>query len=273
METDVLHVAGIADVVYSFLGPSDKKALSLTCKAMRRVYLQSYFPMGLIMTPMRLSVDSSWSKNGEGSLNRKCVCARKTSPLVNILGMKTQHKLGMLTHCGRIPCRDQVVRESYERAVAALVVDGGNAVYYSKTAYYSMMERCMTVPKTYAKVRITHDMLVAAMMKQVMCADKSECHTVDPRLVLECSITTIDKLTKSTNQITQNIFVGFCEQMDVAMEGVVTHKPSPPFNGLAPRSTTPSPLGMVPSTLFGHNPFAGAPTTTAQSDEPIPMVY
>ena len=273
--TEILHVTGIAAVVYSFLEPSDKKALSLTCKAMRRVYMETFFPMGLVMAPMRLSVDSSWTKGGEGSFNRKCGaagCTRKTSPLVNILGMKTPNKLGMLTHCGRIGCRDRVVRASYESARAALFIDGGNAVYYSKTAYYAMMERCMATPKTYAKIRTTHDMLVSAMMKQVMCADTSDCYAVDPRLSLECSIMTVDK------PIAHNILYVDCYKQKHNMDVVMT----PATNSNVTRLATPSPLGAVPSLLQGYNPFTGSTPnvafyqntrTTTQSDEPIPMVY
>lgn len=270
--TDVLHVAGIAAVIYGFMDPADKKSLSQTCKTMRKVYIETYFPAGLVLAPMKLSVDASWSRNGEASLRRKCGadgCTRRTSPTVNILGMKTPTKIGMLTHCGRPACRDEVVKKSYERAIVALVADGGSATHFSRSAYYSLMERCLAVCRSglvYSRIRTAHDLLISAMMKQAMSSDKSEYHWASPWLVLEASVTTPEILCKSSDFGTKLIFVSV--GMDVCMSSSVPRAPTPaqPINLFAP-TTTATTFDFTPALTPASAPPALLP------DEPTPMVY
>ena len=212
----VLHVAGIAGVVYGFLGPADKKSLSLTCKAMRRVYMETCFPTtGPALAPMRLSVDASWGGGGEAGLRRKCMaegCARRTSPTANILGMKMAARIGMLTHCGRPECRDDVVKKSYDRALVALVADGGSATYLSSPAYYSLVEKCLAVSRAglaYSRVRTAHDMLVSAMIRHAMSGGVTADVPHPPGLALEASVVTAESLCKSSAPHAKTIFVSF----------------------------------------------------------------
>lgn len=263
----VFHVVGVAEIIYSFLEPADKKSLSLTCRAMRKVYVETYFPRGLTLAPMRLSVDCGWSKSGEASLCRRCVCSRNTSPATNIMGMKGPARIGMLTHCGRPACKEAVVRRSFELALLALVADKGGASYFSKASYYALVEKCSNRPKSsgYPRMRMLHDLLISAMVKQVLSNDISDCFTtVDTHLALEASVVTWEKLCKySSGNRTITIFV----DMDCTPPPLQAppHLPAPvvvQYTSSHQPVNFPAPV-VTPFFDFGPH----------REDEPTPMIY
>lgn len=167
-----LSVPGVAETIYSYLGPIEKKALSVTCKDMRTAYMRTYFPRGLAAAPMRLSADSYWGGDGEASHLRRCGapgCPRRASPTTNIMGMKTRTSIGMLTHCGRPRCREAVVMASYKRALEALLTDcRGEGWHMDATARDTLLGRAIAAAQCYSRVRAVHDALVGAMIKHLL---------------------------------------------------------------------------------------------------------
>ncbi|MDR3541653.1 MAG: hypothetical protein P4L69_11915 [Desulfosporosinus sp.] len=243
---DIPGIGDVAPIIFSFLDPAGRKTLSSTCTLMRQAYLRTYFPTGLVPAPMQMSVDASWTRDGEGGIKRRCGaagCTRTTSPKVNILGMKTQTKLGMLTHCGRPGCRDLIIESSYKRALKALILDGGTAKYVNKTSYYALMDRCFGA-NNHARMRTAHDMMINAMMKQILAKDDTECWDVDPSLSLKLSNVCSEKLEENKQIVYATM------NNDIRMT-------SPTPNGW-PTLTSAITLGPV-FTASNPNPFCPPP--------------
>lgn len=270
----------VTALIYAWLDPADKKALSATCKAARRVYVELYFPRGLRPIPIRLSEDAAWQPSGEASLFRRCPeCGARTSPTSNILGFKAPGRIGMLTHCKRPKCRDAVLRGSMDRALRALLLDGGESVYLSKASYYFHMEKCLYAK---SKSRATHDSLVTAMMRHVLCPDTTEFFGVCPRLALECTYATIADVTQGRPRDSTNIYIPQRSQ-STCLRNMSTTNPfnfAPAWNFSSSKAERP-PQQLPPLLFQFHMPLEQSQATPQlqqqqqqqNNDEPVPMEY
>lgn len=134
-ESVVLTQLPIYSLVYGFLDHRSRKALSASCRSARRDFLLLYYPGGFKPSPATICFEEDQPQR---SRCKAVMCGRTSSPRIQELGLIAPRCLGLLFCCGRAGCRDNVMRSSFDRAVAMLAMDEGQG-YYVHPAVYSRL--------------------------------------------------------------------------------------------------------------------------------------
>lgn len=167
---EIIETRGVLEEIYKWLSPSDKKALSLTCKTARLSYLNSYFAQKL--KPAKLNFVTSIHQGARYKC-MSCQTLMKSLPHNQILGMVNYNTIQVLRFCGKHKCKELAVRRSFIYAVESLLIDGGDGVHVPRSTFYHLFERCLGIYKTmkFRDILLLHNSIISAFVKQVVSGD------------------------------------------------------------------------------------------------------
>lgn len=205
----IASVRGLMPHVFKWMNPKDKKALSETCKSLRSSYMVQYFPEGLCPIKMQLELSNSCHKNSF------CVCGKRSSTTIQIPGMKKPGYIGMLSHCGKVKCREETIKKSYELCIRSLLLDSGNGFYLPPNMYYSFLDKVGEKDSCvkYTRMKCIHDSIVLTMMKHCLGSGSEECYTIPLHTILDSYYITYNDIMRGDVGKKQIIYIPLQKDM------------------------------------------------------------